>query len=242
MRLLSSFFARVGAVEKWMLVVFAILAVLMLSFALLAREVFDGSTRAFDQRVLLLFRMPDDLSRPLGPPWLRETMRDVTALGSTVVLTIIVASVAGFLMVSRLSHTALLVLVSVLSGVLLSSALKATFLRPRPDLIPHDTPILTASFPSGHATLSAVVFLTLGALLCRTQSSQAAKAYILGVAVLLAVIVGISRVYLGVHWPTDVAAGWLLGSAWALMCWFVMVWLQSRGDVEPEQSVSSQKA
>jgi undecaprenyl-diphosphatase len=169
-------------------------------------------------------------------------MRDVTALGSTVVLAIVVASVAGFLAVSGLSHAALLLLVSVLSGVLLSNTLKAGFLRARPELIPHDTLISTASFPSGHATLSAVVYLTLGALLCRTQSSPAIKAYILGVAALLTLMVGISRVYLGVHWPTDVAAGWLLGSLWALLSWSVMVWLQGRGAVEPEQSVGSQKA
>jgi undecaprenyl-diphosphatase len=238
----TSVIARFGNVEKGRLVLFAILAALLLSFGLLAREVVDGSTHAFDERVLLLFRTPGNLSRPLGPPWLKEAMRDVTALGSTVVLAIVVASVAGFLAVSGLSHAALLLLVSVLSGVLLSNTLKAGFLRARPDLIPHDTLISTASFPSGHATLSAVVYLTLGALLCRTQSSPAVKAYILGVAALLTLMVGISRVYLGVHWPTDVAAGWLLGSLWALLSWSVMVWLQGRGAVEPEQSVGAQKA
>jgi len=233
---------RVSSVEKWTLAGFVIAALLVLSFALLASEVAEGETRSFDELILLLFRVPGDLSRGIGPPWVKEAMRDITALGSTSVLTIIVVSVAGFLAVSGLRHAAVMVLLSVLSGVLLSNALKAGFSRARPDLVPHDTVIYTASFPSGHATLSAVAYLTLGALLCRTQSAQAVKTYILSVAAFLTVLVGISRVYLGVHWPTDVIAGWLLGGAWALLCWFVMLWLQSRGEVEPERPGGSQNA
>jgi undecaprenyl-diphosphatase len=241
MAFLRSLLARVSSIEKWTLSGFVMAALLVLSFALLASEVAEGETRAFDERILLLFRTPGDLSRPIGPPWLKEAMRDITALGGTSVLTIVVVGVAGFLAVSGLRHAAVMVLASVLGGVLLSNSLKAGFSRARPDLVPHDTVIYTASFPSGHATLSAVVYLTLGALLCRTQSSVAVKAYILSVAAFLTMIVGVSRVYLGVHWPTDVIAGWLLGGTWALLCWFVMVWLQSRGEIEPEQPDGSQK-
>ena len=128
-----------------------------------------------------------------------------------------------------------MILASVLLGVLLSNSLKWGFARPRPDLVPREIVVYTASFPSGHTTLSAVVYLTLGALLCRTQSSIAVKAYVLSVAALLTAIIGVSRVYLGVHWPTDVIAGWLIGGAWAFLCASVMVWLQRRGEVEPEQ-------
>src|ERR1700704_6210722 len=236
MAFLRSLLGRVSSVEKWTLSGFVMAALLVLSFALLASEVAEGETRAFDERILLLFRTPGDLSRPIGPPWLKEAMRDITALGGTSVLTIVVVGVAGFLAVSGLRHAAVMVLASVLGGVLLSNSLKAGFSRARPDLVPHDTVIYTASFPSGHATLSAVVYLTLGALLCRTQSSVAVKAYILSVAAFLTMIVGVSRVYLGVHWPTDVIAGWLLGGTWALLCWFVMVWLAGRGEVGPEQT------
>ena len=238
---LRSLLERVCSIEKWILIGFVIAAFLILSFAVLASEVAEGETRAFDERILLMFRIPGDLSRTIGPPWLKEAVRDITALGGTSVLAIVVAGVVGFLAVSGVRHTAIMVLASVLSGVSLSNGLKAGFSRARPDLVPHDTVIYTASFPSGHATLSAVVYLTLGALLCRTQSSRAVKAYILSVAGFLTVLVGISRVYLGVHWPTDVIAGWLLGGTWALLCWFVMLWLQSRGEVEPEQPVGSQK-
>ena len=82
--------------------------------------------------------------------------------------------------------------------------------------------------------LSAVVYLTLGALLARTQTHRGIKVYFLAVAGLLTVIIGVSRVYLGVHWPTDVLAGWVGGAGWALLCWLVMLWLQRRGKVEAE--------
>jgi undecaprenyl-diphosphatase len=236
MDLLRSLLDRVSGAEKRMLAGIVLVAVLVLGFAILASEVVEGETRSFDERILLLFRTSGNPAEPIGPIWLKEAMRDITALGGTSVLSIIVASVAGFLAVTSMRHAALMMLASVLSGVLLSNGLKAGFSRVRPDLVPHDVAVYTASFPSGHTTLSAVVYLTLGALLCRTQASVAVKAYILSIAVFLTAIVGISRVYLGVHWPTDVIAGWLLGGSWALLCWFAMLWLQSRGEVEPERS------
>ena len=161
-------------------------------------------------------------------------MRDITALGSTVVLALMVLVVVGFLAMTRRAYAALTVLLSVAGGVLVSQGLKLAFARPRPDLVPHGTEIYTASFPSGHAMMAAVVYLTLGALLARTQPSRSVKVYILVVAVVLAVLVGVSRVYLGVHWPTDVLAGWVLGGVWAFGCWLVMLWLQARGEVEDE--------
>jgi len=222
-------------VEKRMLAGIVLVATLVLGFGLLASEVIEGDTKAFDERVLQLFRAPADPSLPAGPAWLKDAMRDVTALGSTSVLTIIVVGVAGYLAVSGLRHAAAMVLGSVALGALLSNALKVAFSRPRPAFIPPDLLVFTASFPSGHATLSAVVYLTLGALLCRTQSSLAVKTFILCFATLLTGLVGLSRIYLGVHWPTDVVAGWLVGGTWALLCWLTMIWLQGRGEVEPER-------
>lgn len=236
---LHALLARVSKLEKRVLIGTVAAALLVLAFGKLASEVVEGDTLAFDRQILLLFRSAQDPALTIGPTWLREAMRDVTALGGTTVLTIIVLAVTGFLAVTGLRHAAGMVIASVLGGVLLSNSLKFGFSRARPDLVPHDAAVYTASFPSGHTTLSAVVYLTLAALLCRTQSSPAVKAYILTVGAVLTVIVGISRVYLGVHWPTDVIAGWLLGSTWALVCWFAMLWLQSRGEVEPEQPKSS---
>jgi undecaprenyl-diphosphatase len=143
-----------------------------------------------------------------------------------------VLAIAGFLAMTRKSHAALLVLVSVTGGVLISQTMKWAYARPRPDLVPHSAEVFTTSFPSGHSMMSAVVYLTLGALLARTQADRAAKVYVLAVAVLLTALVGASRVYLGVHWPTDVLAGWALGGLWALICLLVMQWLQGRGQVE----------
>jgi undecaprenyl-diphosphatase len=148
------------------------------------------------------------------------------------VLSFITLAVAGFLVLQRKTHAALFVLVAVGGGLLLSSLLKMGFDRPRPDLVPHGSVVYTASFPSGHSMMAAVTYLTLGALLARVQPRRSLKLYLLGLAVLLAVAVGVSRVYLGVHWPTDVLAGWALGAAWALLCWTVALRLQRRGQVE----------
>jgi len=235
---LHSLLRSTTSVERRLLSGIIVVAALVLGFAFLASEVIDGDTKAFDERVLQFFRTQSGPT-PAGRPWLRDAMRDITALGSTSVLTIVVVGVVGFLAVSGLRHAAGMVLVSVALGVLLSNSLKVVFARPRPELISADLVVYTASFPSGHTTLSAVVYLTLGALLCRTQSSLTVKAYILCFAAFLTGIVGFSRVYLGVHWPTDVLAGWLVGGTWALLCWFVMIWLQSRGEVEPEQPPST---
>jgi len=235
---MRSLLQSVSTAERRLVIGTLTLVCLVLLFGLLAGAVVGGNTRAIDERILLLFRAPGNPSLSLGPAWLKDAMRDVTALGSTSVLSIIVIGVVGLLVVLGLRNSAALVLVSVLSGVLLSNSLKAGFARARPEFIPHDVITYTASFPSGHATLSAVVYLTLGALLCRTQASIAIKIYILSWAVFLTASVGLSRLFLGVHWPSDVLAGWLVGGTWALLSWFVMVWLQSRGEVEPEPKSS----
>jgi undecaprenyl-diphosphatase len=226
--------SRVSRIERVTLVTIILAAAALYGLGRLANEVAEGGTRAFDERVLLALRTPGDLADPLGPKWLEEMMRDFSALGSTGVLALMVLAVCGFLAMTRKSHAALTVLVAVSSGVLLSQTMKWAYARPRPDLVPHGAEVYTASFPSGHAMMSAIVYLTLGALLARTQLGRGAKVYILSVAVTLTVLVGVSRVYLGVHWPTDVLGGWVLGGLWALACSMVMVWLQSSGQVEAE--------
>jgi len=226
--------ARVARIEPMALLGVILGAALLLAFATLANLAARDSAPAFDEWLIVTLRSPGDLSDPIGPAWVEEMMRDFTALGSTGVLTVTVLAVAGFLAMTRKRHTALLVLASVTGGVLISQTMKWAYARPRPDLVPHGAEVFTASFPSGHSMMSAVVYLTLGALLARTQPDRAVKSYILVVAVMLTVLVGVSRVYLGVHWPTDVLAGWTLGGLWALLCVLVMLWLQSRGQVEDD--------
>lgn len=232
-----------GGVRSWLArqelgALLAMLAVAagLYGFAELAEAVLEGDTRAFDEFLLLSLRNPADPSDPVGPRWLEEAMRDFTALGGTGVLSAVTLAVVGFLSLTRMRHAAATVAVAVVSGLLLSQALKWGFARPRPDLVPHGQVVYTQSFPSGHAMLSAVVYLTLGALLARTQARRRVKLYFLAVAALLTVVVGVSRVYLGVHWPTDVLAGWTVGAGWALLCWLTMLWLQRRGQVEAESA------
>lgn len=207
--------------EGKILVGLALMAGLGLGFVLIAGYIADGSPLPIDERIMLSMRTAADLSDPIGPKWLEEAVRDFTALGSTVVLTLIVLSVAIFLALTKNKALALTVLACTISGTVLSTFAKLHYARPRPELVPHQVEVYTASFPSGHALMSAVVYLTLGALISRTQPDFRVRAFIMGFAVFITLLVGISRVYLGVHWPTDVLAGWCLGALWATLCWLV---------------------
>lgn len=192
----------------------------------------QGETRTFDEALLLAFRDPGNLSNPVGPAWLQIMFRDITSLGGYAVVTLITLAVIGYLLMGGKPGAALWVLASVGGGAVFSSLLKLGIDRPRPDLVAHLVEVNTASFPSGHATLASVTYLTLGALLSRVESRWSTKIYILTVAVALTLLIGISRVYLGVHWPTDVLAGWCVGLAWAMLCWRIALALQQSGDVE----------
>lgn len=232
MRFVSEALAWIGAREVKTLAAVLLAAGAIWMFVELADEVLEGETVTVDERVLLLLREAGDPTDPLGPPWAEELARDITGLGGAAVLTILTLASAGFLALQRKHHLALYLLVAVGSGALASTLLKLGFDRPRPGLVPHGQVIYTSSFPSGHSMISAVAFLTLGALLASGQTNLRIRAYLIGLAVILAVLVGVSRVYLGVHWPTDVLAGWTAGAAWALLCWAVAGRLRRRGTVE----------
>jgi undecaprenyl-diphosphatase len=204
-------------------------------FAELADDVMEHETRSFDEALMLSLRSPTDHSDPLGPGWVEEMGRDFTALGSVGVLVLVTVGALGYLLLSRQFRTALFTLVVVSGGWLLMTVMKSGYGRLRPDLVPHDMTVYSASFPSGHAMMSAVTYLTLAAMLSRVEAKWRLKAYFLLMAVCFTVLVGISRVYLGVHWPTDVAAGWTVGGAWAAGCWLVAQWMQRRGILKPAQ-------
>jgi undecaprenyl-diphosphatase len=225
--------------KEWLtILVLALTAAGAWAFIEIADEVREGQTQSLDEKLLLVFRSPQDRDDPLGPPWVEEMTRDVTALGSVTLLTLLTASVAGFLSLTGKRWTARLVTVAVVTGFGASSTLKAAFSRPRPNIVGHEMYASQSSFPSGHAMLSAVTYLTLGALLMRVQPRRRVKAYLLVVSVTLTVLVGVSRVYLGVHWPTDVLAGWAAGATWALLWWLVARYLQHRGKIEAEPTES----
>ncbi|MDP4024543.1 phosphatase PAP2 family protein [Methylobacterium sp. NEAU 140] len=214
------------------LVALLALSTLGYGFFALAREVGEGSTAALDRKILLALRNPADLADPIGPPWLEETMRDITGLGSVFTVLFITCAVAGYLALSGRRRIAAFVVAAVGGGELLSTVLKVFYHRPRPDLVPHGMEVFTASFPSGHATMSAIAYLTLATLAARVERRRRVKALLLFLGVSMTLLVGASRVYLGVHWPSDVLAGWCVGAAWASLCWFLALQLQRRGEVE----------
>ncbi|UMY15534.1 phosphatase PAP2 family protein [Methylobacterium organophilum] len=208
------------------------LSVLGYGFFALAHEVGEGSTEALDRKILLALRNPADLADPIGPPWLEETMRDITGWGSVVTIVFLTLSVAAYLALAQKQRASVFVLAAVVGGEAVSTLLKLFYHRPRPDLVPHGMETFTASFPSGHAMMSAIAYLTLATLLARIEPRRRVKVLALTLGVTMTVLVGISRLYLGVHWPSDVLAGWCVGAAWAALCWFVALQLQRRGEVE----------
>ena len=209
---------RLGRVESPVLLAFLAVAVFGLIFLRVASEMAEGDTMSADRFLIRALRDPADPALTVGPAWLRVAMIDFTALGGPPVLALLTVFAIGYLLAVRRAATALFVAASVIGGSTLGVLLKSAFVRPRPDIVTHLVDVESASFPSGHALNSAMVYLTLGALLARTQSGRRVKAYLIGAAILLTLIVGSSRVYLGVHWPSDVVAGWCVGAAWAALC------------------------
>jgi undecaprenyl-diphosphatase len=200
-------------------------------FAGLTGEVLENDTQAFDRWLLDALRSPADPAWPRGPLWLVETGRDITAFGSPTAVILLTGAVLGYLWLQRRFGALWFVVVATVGGGLLGRLLKEVFARERPSPLPCLW-VSSPSFPSGHAVLAAVVYLTLGILLARLEPRPLLKAYFLGVMVVLAFLVGLSRVYLGVHYPTDVLAGWAVGLVWALLCWLATRYLQQRGVVE----------
>jgi undecaprenyl-diphosphatase len=204
-------------------------------FATLAGEVMEGDTRQFDEWVLGALREPADPGLLRGPKWLASGAQDLTALGSPTVLGLTVLVVTGYLFLHGLYRNGMFIFVASVGGWVLNWLLKAAFARSRPDIVPHLREVMSSSFPSGHALTSAAVYLTLGALLMRIAEGRLAKYYCIAIAMLLTFLVGSSRVFLGVHYPTDVVAGWLIGLSWALLCWVVERTLERRAGLKREK-------
>jgi undecaprenyl-diphosphatase len=186
-----------------------------------------------DNQILRSFRHPEDPAVPIGPHWLPEVARDITALGSGAGLTLVSAILVGFLCLNRRFRAAGFLISSLGSGLGLCQFLKDLFVRRRPTVVPHLTHFDPESFPSGHSMGSALVYLTLGGIISRQVKGWIAKFYFLSVAVVLTTLVGLSRLYLGVHYPSDVLAGWAAGSLWSGACSQLARWLQRQGAVEP---------
>jgi undecaprenyl-diphosphatase len=195
--------------------------ILLWVFLALAGEVMEGETIAFDRRIVLAFRKADDPSRPIGPVWITDVLLDLTALGGPTVLGLVVVSIIGFLLLQARYRTAFFIFLTAATGEAIGAAMKSLFERARPTLVPHLREAFSSSFPSGHAMQSAIIYLTLGAMLMRISERRLTKLYCCAMAMMLTFLVGVSRVYLGVHYPTDVLAGWTVGLFWASLCWLV---------------------
>lgn len=221
------------AAHRWpVLVTLVLVGLLVYGFIQLADEVMEGETQRLDEAAVLALRNPADHADPIGPPWLEESGRDLTALGGFTVMTLVIGSVVAYLFLSGKPGTMWLILVATLGALLLSAVLKRGFHRPRPDLVPHLSNVYTTSFPSGHSMNAAAVYLTLGFVLARVADKRSLKIFFLGTAFLVTMLVGVSRVYMGVHYPSDVVAGWAAGLAWAVLCLLVTSFLKHRGQIE----------
>ena len=201
-------------------------------FLTLASQVREGDTLAFDHLIMRSLRRADDPARLIGPSWMEEVGRDVTALGSVTFLIMLTIGVVGFLALDRKYHAMAFVFLATAGGFALSSALKGYYQRPRPEIVPRLQQVYNSSFPSGHSMMAATVYATLGALMARMVAKRRLRFYFLTMAGLLTAMVGASRVYLGVHYPSDVLAGWAAGIVWATLCWLVGRRLQRRGQIE----------
>jgi undecaprenyl-diphosphatase len=209
-----------------------ILIVGVWAFANIADEVVEGDSHDLDVKIIRALREPEPPHDPIGPKWMREMGRDVTALGGYAVLLLVLFAATGFLCLAGRVAMMGFMWAAVLSGYAIAMSLKAVFQRPRPDIVPHLSYVATSSFPSGHSMMSAIVYLTLGALLARVVDERRLKLYFLVAALVLSAMVGLSRVYMGVHYPSDVVAGWSAGLVWSTVCWITVKVLQQRGVVE----------
>lgn len=218
------------------LIAAASLLVAMYVFVETVDEVTEGETDKVDRYIVHWVKGLD------APNWFNEFMRDCTAFGGSFVLSLTTLAICIYFYAKRLYSALGFLLLTVGGAFVLSMTLKWFFNRPRPDIIEHGSYTYTTSFPSGHAMLSAAVWLTIGVMLARLEKSHYLKAYFICLGLFISFLTGVSRVWLGVHWPTDVLAGWAGGTVWAVACWFLARYLQHRGKIERSSDDPVKKA
>ncbi len=212
----------------WPILAGAGLALFLLTLLWIGHELVEGDGATIDRAIMLAMRVPGHPLQPIGPAWLPSAVRDVTALGSTTVLSFIVLVAATFLGLAGRLRTALLVVSASLLGSIAVETIRSFIARPRPQLTGQLMEVNSHSFPSGHAAISAIVYLTLATLLFPVLPDRRIRAFVLVVALTLTTAIGLSRLYLGVHWPSDVLAGWAFGGVWAMLWWRIELELLNR--------------
>lgn len=208
--------------EIWFSVIIFLIIVSTSLFLILTNLIRSGILQRYDNAILYFLRKPEDISTPIWPIWVTEMLRDITSLGSGTILSILVIAIAIYLILKKEYKILFLVLLVSLGGFLVDILLKYSFSRERPSLNLHLTYVSSQSFPSGHSMMSAAIYLSLAAIIAKTQKDFKIRIYLIAVAALLTFLIGTSRIYLGVHYPSDVLAGWLAGYTWAAICWVLM--------------------
>ena len=208
----------------------------------LAAQLGTPSVQRFDETVVRSLRNAEDLTQPIGPTWFKELARDFTALGGYGILSTITLLVTTFLHLERRPARAHFVVVAIVAGYSLSMTLKALIARPRPDIVPWLSHVHSSSFPSGHSMMSAVVYLSLGLMLSDLTSRRLVKTFVVVAPLTISALVGLSRVYMGVHYPTDVVAGWWLGISWSLACWLAIRRWRAFREVRKTLSIENENA
>jgi len=227
--------------EFRLLITILVIVAAFWTFLIVAEAVRHGTIQHFDDAVLLAFREAGHPEIPRGPARLPETMRDITSLGGGTVIALVTFAVAGYLWLRNRYRALALLLITVIGGGVLDYGLKLIVGRGRPTVVPHFVNVDSLSFPSGHSLMSMAVYLVLAALLSPQLPDRRARVYVVAVALFLTFIIGISRVYLGVHYPSDVLGGWSLGLAWATLCWLVAWYVEQRRVARVGMLVEEQK-
>ncbi len=173
-----------------------------------------AAAHAFDIRVLLAMRHPGNAAQPFGPRWLQDALRDFVGLGGIGVLVVFIAGGIGVEWLAGRRRDAAWFLGGVIGAFVIGSVLKHVIARPRPELVPHAAFTFTASFPSGNTLMATVVWLLLALALADAVGRRSVRTLAVAGALLIAFLVGVGRVYLGVHWPSDVIEAWGLGIGW----------------------------
>ncbi len=222
--------STVGRLEARTLAIWIAAAGAPWLFLSLADEVSEGETERLDRALLLALRSPANPADPIGPRWFEESMRDVTALGGFTLLTVLAVASVLLLVFHNRKREAFIFGATVILAQVSTELLKALYDRPRPSLVAHGSYVYSQSFPSGHSTAAAATFLTLATVVASVEPRRRTKVLIYGLAMIFVIAVGVSRVYLGVHWPTDVLGGWTLGASWALVAWVALSLTRPRSE------------
>ncbi|WP_394704120.1 phosphatase PAP2 family protein [uncultured Cohaesibacter sp.] len=201
--------------------VWSVMIIGLVGFAAIAYLVSTDATTVFDHSVMSYFIELGETVSPLGPPWVEEIFLELTALGGGTVLTLVALLVLVGLFITHQRGAALTLIATLFSGTIIPYGLKFLFDRPRPDLVAHLDRTFTASFPSAHATVSMIYWISIATIIARFIDHASLRRFIYYSAFSLVIVIGLSRIYLGVHWPSDVIAGWLLGLSWAAFCWLL---------------------